>query len=148
MKHILALLPAFAWLAAATCCRSNQCLREIAVESVPGRDGRDDCSSYLAVTVTPDVHTVYETISDATFDYTTQVESEAVTVTETTTTTTETVLFTDKTTSTAKTEINVSTAIATVVAATQTQISTTTVTKTSPVLKIRQDDAPFPEYAA
>ncbi|KAK3369889.1 hypothetical protein B0H63DRAFT_497141 [Podospora didyma] len=148
MKHTLALLPGFAWLAAAACCRSNLCLREITGDDVPGKDGLGDCSSYLAVTVTPEVLTIYETATQAPVDYTTQIQSDILTVTETTVASTETRTVTVKTSSTATTEVNVVTAVETVIGATETLTSTITSTKlTNAGLKVRQAEAPFPEYA-
>ncbi|KAK3326050.1 hypothetical protein B0H66DRAFT_616880 [Apodospora peruviana] len=150
MKQSLVLLPGFAWLAAAACCRSNQCLRVIADDSVLGRDGRADCSSFLAITVTPETITVYETVSEAPVDFTTQVTTKVSTVTEITTASTETALVTVKTSSTATTELLVSTTVETVVAATVTQTSVTYTTKTGAQgLKVRQDAEPvIPEYAS
>ncbi|KAM7185108.1 hypothetical protein V8F33_012617 [Rhypophila sp. PSN 637] len=150
MKPTSTFLLAFARLAAAACCRSNLCLREIVAEDVSDRNGLEDCSSYLAVTVIPDAVTVYETVSEVPIEHTTKVETPFVTVSETVTVSTETVLVTVRTLSTATTEISLSTAVQTVIAATETRTTTEFKTKTNAVgLKVRQEEADptIPPYA-
>ncbi|KAK5661349.1 hypothetical protein OQA88_11245 [Cercophora sp. LCS_1] len=137
MKNSVVLLPALGWLAAArSCCKRNACLREVELAV-------EDCSSYLAVTVTPDVVTVYETISEFATDYATQVESQFVTVSETTVASTETVLATAKSTITVSTEVEETTTVEAVIASTETQLATVTAN-----VARRQDETPFPDYAS
>ncbi|KAK4215481.1 hypothetical protein QBC37DRAFT_458698 [Rhypophila decipiens] len=144
MRPTPTFLLAFARLAAAACCRSNLCLREIVAEDVSDRNGLEDCSSYLAVTVTPDALTVYETVSEVPIEHTTKVETPFVTVSETVTVSTETVLVTVRTVSTATTEISLSTAVQTVIAATETRTATEFKTKTNAVdLKACQSFAKY-----
>ncbi|KAM7220282.1 hypothetical protein V8F06_004248 [Rhypophila decipiens] len=140
MRATATFLLAFARLAAAACCRSNLCLREIVAEDVSDRNGLEDCSSYLAVT----------TVSEVPIEHTTKVETPFVTVSEAVTVSTETVLVTVRTVSTATTEINLSTAVQTVIAATETRTATEFKTKTNAVgLKVRQEEADptIPPYA-
>ncbi|KAL2131371.1 hypothetical protein VTI74DRAFT_5182 [Chaetomium olivicolor] len=86
-------------VATAACCRSNTCLKAVALQEDVGIA---DCSSNLAVTVTPSAVTVTETA--------TVIESaiETALFTETTTeiASTETLLFTETTTITVSTETN------------------------------------------
>ncbi|KAM7198737.1 hypothetical protein V8F20_006052 [Naviculisporaceae sp. PSN 640] len=150
MRSTVTLLLAFTRLAAAACCRSNLCLREIVAEGDLDRNGLADCSSYLAVTITPDVLTVYETLSEVPTDYTTEVETPIVTVSEALTVSTETVFVTVRASLTATTEINLSTAIQTVIAATETKTTTQFMTKTDALgLKVRREEADptIPPYA-
>jgi len=89
MKHsTLLFLPAFAWLAAAACCRKNLCLRDI----VTNPDGANHCSALFLRTSTRQASTVTETVTINPTDHTTIVAEEVVTVTVTTTASTETVL--------------------------------------------------------
>ncbi|KAK7946981.1 uncharacterized protein PG986_011302 [Apiospora aurea] len=148
-QTIIAVVWSFAALAAASCCRSNQCLRVIIADTFPGRNGVQDCSAYLAVTVTPTTQTVYEYVG-ATVQYeTTQVETQALTVTETATAATESLFFTTVTVpTTAATATDLITAFSTVTATeTATAASTFYITI---VLKKRVDavsSPAIPDYA-
>ncbi|KAK4174794.1 hypothetical protein QBC36DRAFT_302520 [Triangularia setosa] len=107
-------------VASAACCRSNKCLKAVVFT---GDDGLADCSSNLAVTVTPSAVTLIETL--------TMIESamETALFTETSTeiASTETVLFTEATTVTAATQTNV------ILETTTAPITTTVVESAVPV---------------
>ncbi|KAK0609939.1 hypothetical protein B0T17DRAFT_621233 [Bombardia bombarda] len=104
MKQSLIVLPGLASLAAAACCRTNQCLRAIVADTF--HDGIADCASILAVTITAETVTVTDTVTSSPTEYTTVVESAFFTETETTTAATGTLVVTLSTTVTAKTETN------------------------------------------
>ncbi|KAK4097455.1 hypothetical protein N658DRAFT_518641 [Parathielavia hyrcaniae] len=109
-------------LAAAACCRSNQCLKAI----VDAADGIEECSSLLTLTVIPDAVTVTETGAMPTA-HTTLVDTHVVTVTETTTAATETSVVVISSIVTASTETQLQVVTQTVVA-TQTDTETVQVT--------------------
>ncbi|KAK4129781.1 hypothetical protein N657DRAFT_653067 [Parathielavia appendiculata] len=109
-------------LAAAACCRSNQCLRAI----LNAANGIKECSSLLTVTVTPDTVTFTKT-GDVPTAYETLVDTHAVTVTETTTASIETVVVVVSSDVTASTETQLQLVTQTVVT-TQTHTQTVQVT--------------------
>ncbi|KAK3337942.1 hypothetical protein B0H65DRAFT_308032 [Neurospora tetraspora] len=94
-------------VASAACCRSNKCLKAVALADF---EGVMDCESNLIVTVTPSASIYTETV--------TLVQSAV-----------DTVLFTETTTEIASTETQILTEITTVTAATVTDIITETVTE-------------------
>jgi hypothetical protein len=118
------LLPGLAGLVAASC-NSNNCLRgkhgsqvledrkravidtpitAIIGSAVPTRSGAADCSSYLAVTVTPATSTVTSTVTIRPTVLTTSVDTRYYTTSETTTVSTETDTTIVQETQTASTE--------------------------------------------
>ncbi len=134
-------------VAAAACCRSNQCLKAVVLA---GEDGIADCSANAVITVTLSPSASTQTV--------TVVESGVATAlfTETTTETisTETLLFTETTTITAATQTDVILESETVlVTATDVQLaapvtSTSTNYQSFASVKARQTAAPLPEYAS
>ncbi|KAK3898757.1 hypothetical protein C8A05DRAFT_37646 [Staphylotrichum tortipilum] len=129
MKQGLLALSGIAWvqLAAAACCRSNQCLKAVAAPALRVADGIQDCSSLLVVTVTPEAGTVTETVTDVPIEYATVVTTAVVTETVTTTAATETQLVTLGATVTAATQTDAVTVTTTIVA-THTELQTVTAT--------------------
>ncbi|EGO59735.1 hypothetical protein NEUTE1DRAFT_145675 [Neurospora tetrasperma FGSC 2508] len=93
-------------VASAACCRSNNCLKAVALADF---EGVMDCKSNLIVTVTPSASTYTETV--------TLVQSAV-----------DTVLFTETTTEIASTETRILTEAITVTSATETDFLTETVT--------------------
>ncbi|VBB78295.1 Putative protein of unknown function [Podospora comata] len=147
MKQGPILLSGLTWLqvAAAACCRSNKCLKAV-VSS--GLDGLQDCSTNLAVTVTPAQSTVTETVTQLATEHNTFVHTAFFTETVTTTAETETELFTLQTTVTDATYTQLITNTETVVV-TETAQQTVTATTTGAAypVKARGDTllAPEPE---
>ncbi|KAK0736741.1 hypothetical protein B0T21DRAFT_411888 [Apiosordaria backusii] len=126
MKQGVALLSALSWLqlASAGCCRTNQCLKAI---SGPLIDGSQDCLSLLAVTVTQEVNTVTETVTEIPTQYASLVETSVFTETVTSVVSTETQVQTIGITTTASTHTEVVTITQTIVGThTSFQTSTTT----------------------
>ncbi|KAK4039372.1 hypothetical protein C8A01DRAFT_36670 [Parachaetomium inaequale] len=127
MKRGVIAVSAFAWLqlAAAACCRSNKCLKAIALPALG--QGIQDCSSLLAVTVTPAAGIITETITIVPTEHNTLVDTAVFTETVTTTAETQTQLVTIATTVTASTYTDVVTVTQTVLA-TETDLETVTTT--------------------
>ncbi|VBB79530.1 Putative protein of unknown function [Podospora comata] len=103
MKQGLAFVSAFGLLqlASAACCRTNKCFKAVADPLV---DGLQDCSLALEiVTVTPQVTTVTETVTEVPTQYVSVVETDATTATVYSTVETQTLLNTISTTVTCTT---------------------------------------------
>ncbi|KAG7291304.1 hypothetical protein NEMBOFW57_001317 [Staphylotrichum longicolle] len=106
MKQGLITLVGLAWIQ----------LAAIVSPALGGGDGIQDCSSLLAVTVTPTARTVTETLTIVPTEYNTAVDAAVFTETVSTTASTETQLVTVGTTVTAATHTDVVTVTTTVVA--------------------------------
>ncbi|KAK4120092.1 hypothetical protein N657DRAFT_674442 [Parathielavia appendiculata] len=108
---------AFFHSAFASCCRSNICLRDIALG---GADALAECSNNLAVTVTLSAVTVTETITEVQSAVSTSLFTETVTETAST----DVLLFTETTTITKTTQTDI-------IYATITESVTTTIASTA-----------------
>jgi hypothetical protein len=132
-------------VATAACCRSNTCLKAVALQK---HDGIADCSSNLAVTVTPSAVTVTETATVI------QSAVETALFTETTTeiASTETLFYTETTTITASTQTNtvgetVTVPYTTTVFATAAPVTTTSYIYETFVKARQAAETTLPEYA-
>ncbi|KAB5515139.1 hypothetical protein GE09DRAFT_1231585 [Coniochaeta sp. 2T2.1] len=97
------LLPALACVVEAAC-NANNCLRAVIASAVATRHGVADCSSYLAVTVTPATSTITSTVTVRPTVFTTSVDTRLYTESQTTTVSTETDVTTVQETQTVSTE--------------------------------------------
>ncbi|OIW31528.1 hypothetical protein CONLIGDRAFT_629205 [Coniochaeta ligniaria NRRL 30616] len=110
-------------------CNANNCLRAVIGSAFTTRNGAQDCSSLLVVTVTPATSTVTSTVTVLPTVYTTIVGTELSTTTESNTVSTQTADFTTQQTQTASTETDFTTITVTAAAAT---LKRRAVTKTCP----------------
>lgn len=132
-------------VATAACCRSNTCLKAIALQEDVGIA---DCSSNLAVTVTPSAVTVTETATVIV----SAIETALFTETATETASTATLLFTESITITASTETNtvgetITVPYTTTVFATAAGVTTTSYVYPTFVKARQVAENTLPEYA-
>lgn len=129
MKQGILALSALGWLqlAAAGCCRTNKCLKAVAV-APEGVDGVLDCKSLLEVTVTPEASIVTETITEVPTEYASLVNTAVFTETVTTTVSTDIQLVTIGTTVTDATHTEIVRVTQTVLATETTQVTGATIT--------------------
>ncbi|KAK3935089.1 hypothetical protein QBC46DRAFT_58518 [Diplogelasinospora grovesii] len=138
MRQHIAVLSGLAGLVSAGC-NSNNCLRAVIASAFTTRHGVEDCSSYLATTITPATSTITTTVTvPATVSTTVTVsdlfaDSETVTAStetlyfaesSTVTASTETLFFTESTTATASTETDLFTVSSFITASTETDVYT------------------------
>ncbi|KAK4459006.1 hypothetical protein QBC42DRAFT_308140 [Cladorrhinum samala] len=140
MKQGILALSALGWLqlAAAGCCRTNKCLKAVAM-APEGIDGVLDCKALLEVTVTPAASAVTETVTEVPTEYASLVDTAVFTETVTTTVSTDIQLVTLGTAVTDATHTEIVTVTETLLATETTQVTGATVTAVSTVVYRRGD---------